>query len=224
MIQFEEAFNTFLKQQKQEAKGSRLERIEKMGAAEILFLKEFIWPIFKSFEGFYLEYEMVNLQGIKIYIDIFYEPHGIAFECEGYVVHAEKISRDRFTFERMRVRSMVLKGYTYVPFTFDEMEKRPDACREYIYALLGRMGACLSSSIRDLKLPEREVLRYTYLLNRSFNARDVSLCLNYSLKSSRHIMRGLVQMKLISPAKAANQRHHYYRLTERAKGMLNGLG
>ena len=58
---------------------------------------------------------MVSLSGVRMFIDAFYEPLEIAFESEGFVAHAEKITRDRFNFERVRVRTMALYGYNMFP-------------------------------------------------------------------------------------------------------------
>ncbi|MCD9023040.1 hypothetical protein [Cohnella silvisoli] len=34
----------------------------------------------------------VEYERSQVYIDVYYEPLAIAFECEGFVVHAEKIT------------------------------------------------------------------------------------------------------------------------------------
>lgn len=75
--------------------------------------------------------------GVKIYIDTFFDPLGFGLESEGYVVHAESITRDRFSFEKMRVRTLALHGCRYIPFSRDELDKQPDACRRSFYELLG---------------------------------------------------------------------------------------
>lgn len=126
---FEQEFELFLKEQQRTAKGQRLELLKKDLIGEKKLLREIIWPVLKSFRGIILEYELVSASGVKIYIDIFYEPLGLAFESEGYVAHAENITRDRFSFERARVRTIAMYGYKYIPFSWDELNKKPDACQ-----------------------------------------------------------------------------------------------
>lgn len=88
--------------------------------------------MFRSFDGVILEYEIVTNTGVRNYIDAYYEPLHIAFEAEGYVVHAEKVTRDRFDSERNKVRSIATKRFIYFPFTWDDMDKRPEMCRKSI--------------------------------------------------------------------------------------------
>jgi len=64
-----------------------------------------------------LKYEITSSSGVKMYMDVLYVPLLTALECEGFVVHAEKITRDRFDFEKTRVRSMAVNGITYMPFS-----------------------------------------------------------------------------------------------------------
>lgn len=220
---FEPAFEKFLEQQKLTATGARRERLDKVGAGEKQLLRA-IWNVFKSFDGFHLEYEMLSLNGVKLYIDVFYEPLGIAFECEGFVVHSENITRERFAFERMRVRSMTVRGYTYIPFTYDELEKKQDACQTYLYTLLGRFGSSVKSgALLELRVQERELLRHVNRLDRRFNAKDAAECLNYSTRASRDILHALVAKQLILPVGLGTQRHHYYELSDSARELLQTM-
>ncbi|WP_020615571.1 hypothetical protein [Paenibacillus daejeonensis] len=216
MVSFEEAYEQFLQQQKSVAKGSRLERLEKVGAGEKELLR-LIWSLFKSFEGFHLEYEIIGINGVKIYLDVFYEPFGIVFECDGFVVHAELITRDRFAFERTRVRSMAMYGFIYVPFSYDELDKKTDACRRCIYELLGRLNATFAESFADLTLTEKNILSYVLLLNRPFTIKDVELCLMRSHVTCRKYVVMLIGKQLVTPVKTNRHRYHYYELTDLAR-------
>lgn len=220
MERFEEAYERFLHEQRSSAKGSRSERLEKVGAGEKLLLKEAIWPLFKSFEGFYLEYEILGVNGIKLYLDVFYKPLGIVSECDGFVVHAETITRDRFMFERMRIRSMAMQGLIYVPFSYDELDKKPDACRSSMYELLGRLGASPAADLMILSVQERELLRYVRTLDRAFNLKDVAQCLQQSPVTNRKYISQLVNKMLLRPKDANMQRHHYYELTDHARELF----
>ncbi|MFS0725857.1 hypothetical protein [Paenibacillus sp. 1P07SE] len=219
MDQFEQAYEQFLQQQKLNATGARRERLEKIGPGEKRLL-QIIWRVFKSFEGFHLEYEILSINNVRIFIDIFYEPLGIAFECEGYVVHAEIISRDRFTFERMRIRSMVLKGYIYLPFTYDELEKNTEVCQRFLYTMLGKLGSNAPAAFMALSVQERELLRHMSRMNRKISNRDVAECLKYSAKGSRDVLRAMLDKQLILPVGSGTRRHHYYELTDQARELL----
>ena len=127
-MEFEEAFVRFLEKQREEAVGVRLQRLSGDLTGEKKLLK-MLWMVFRTLDGFRLEHEITSSSGYKIYIDVFYEPLGLAFECDGFIVHAELISRDRFDMERMRIRRIVACGFVYIPFSYDELDKKPEQCR-----------------------------------------------------------------------------------------------
>lgn len=205
---FEEAFGRFLEEQRSSASGQRLERLHKDLTGEKKMLGEVVWPVLRSFEGITLEYEIISLTGVKIYIDAFYEPLRWALESEGFVPHAQNITRDRFDFERMRVRTIAMYGYTYIPFSWDELDKKPEACRRAVYELLGRHST--EGSAPGLSVYEREVLRYAMRLNRPLRPADVRDCLRLGTTASRQVLRNLMEKKLIHPATGTTHRHHQY--------------
>lgn len=171
---FEREFSIFLEKQKQSASGLRLEQLQKDLVGEKKMLAALIWPVFQSFEDFVLEYEVITPSGVRIFIDVFYEPLRLAFESEGFAVHAELITRDRFSFERMRVRTMAAYGYKYIPFTWDELDKKPEACRRFLYELLGRYSGVTRAGVEAQSIQENEVIRQAVCLNRTFRRADVN--------------------------------------------------
>ncbi|XEC96099.1 hypothetical protein AB6A23_05940 [Paenibacillus tarimensis] len=204
---FEQEFKKFLQEQKRTATGGRLEQLNKDLTGEKKMIGEVLWPVLQSFEGLTLEYELISTSGVRIYIDAFYEPLGLAFESEGYIAHAEKISRDRFSFEKVRVRTLAAYGYFYVPFSWDELDKKPEACRRSVYELLGRFS---SSANVEITIYEREVIRYALYLNRPLRLGDVCNCLQLSPPASRRVLRKLMEKKLVRPVNQEKERYHTY--------------
>ncbi|MFS0727618.1 hypothetical protein [Paenibacillus sp. 1P07SE] len=219
MVSFEEAYEQFLQKQMRGARGNRLERLEKIGEGEKKLLK-LIWNIFKSFDGFHLEYELIDFNGVRIYLDVFYEPLGIVFECDGFVVHAELITRDRFTFERLRIRSMAMHRYIYVPFSYDELDKKAEACSKSIFELLGRLGASTTEPFAELSLTEKALLRYVRELNRPFRMKDVMQCVKKSRGAHQRYIAKLIAKGLITPVGANKQSYHFYELSDAARERL----
>jgi hypothetical protein len=217
---FEREFKKFLEEQQRTASGLRLEHLQKELIGEKKLFSEVLWPVLKSFEGFILEYEMVSLSGVRMFIDTFYVPLEIGFESEGFVAHAEKITRDRFNFERMRVRTMAMYGYKYVPFTWDELDKNPEACRRMVYEMLGRTSGGQGLVNRELTVNEREVLRYARRLNRPFRLNDVCYCLQKGPDASRFVLRQLMDLRLIQPLRQTKHRHHEFIIVEQASNYL----
>ncbi|MCR2807004.1 hypothetical protein [Paenibacillus soyae] len=204
---FEEAYAQFLKEQLKDASGRRIEMLSKDMTAEKKLFKEILWPAFKTFKGFKLQYELVTFTGITIFVDIFYVPLGIAFESEGFVAHSENITRDRFDFERFRVRTIANKGYIYYPFTWDEMNKKPDKCRTSLFELLGILH---SLNRQELNVYERAVLQFAAYINRPIRISDVMQCIGKGEVFSRKVLKGLYSKSMIVPLKPDKKRNHAY--------------
>jgi len=219
-MKVEEEIESFLAMQQRSATGLRLEQLHKDLTGTRKLLEAVLWPVFRSFEHMILEYEIVSDNGMKIYVDVFYEPLAIAFESEGFVAHAENITRDRFSFERMRVRSLAAYGYKYFPFTWDEMDKKANACRRAVFELLGCHSVPSDSMYASLSVYEREVIRTALRLNEPFRLSQVSDCLHIGPEPSRKVLRSLMEKKLIRPLLDNRRRHHLYVLESAARGCL----
>jgi hypothetical protein len=100
---FEDEFNKFLAEQRRSASGQRLEQLQKDLTEEKKLMKEVICPVLKSFDGLSMEHELVSTTGVKIYIDVFFQPLGIAFESEEFVAHAENITRECLAHKELTV-------------------------------------------------------------------------------------------------------------------------
>lgn len=214
---FEHDYSKFLDEQRRSASGQRLEQLQKDLTGEKKLMKAVLWPVLKSFDGLSMEHELVSTTGIKIYIDVFFHPLGIAFESEGFAVHAENITRDRFIFERMRIRTIAMYGYKYIPFGWDELDKRAEACRRSVYELLGRFSSTAGIALTELTVSEREVLRYALRLSRPLRLEDACYCLQKEAKSTRNVLVRLMEKKLIKPIGNGTQRHHSYILEEKVR-------
>jgi hypothetical protein len=214
---FEDAFSDFLEGQRRSASGQRLELLKKDMTGEKKLIKEVLWPVFKTFDGLSLEHELISTTGVKIYCDVLLKQLGIVFESEGFVVHGENITRDRFMFERMRIRTIAMYGYRYIPFSWDELDKRAEACRRSVYELIGRFSSTAGNALNELSVFEREVIRYALGLNRPFRPKDACYCLQFKEEATRHVLRKLMEKKLIKPVSYGSLRHYEYELEDKAR-------
>jgi hypothetical protein len=220
-MDFEQKWSEFVQREKQSATGKRLERLKKDLTGEKKMFAEVLWPVFQSFDGFSLEYEFRNRSGVSMFVDAFYHPLNFAFESEGFAYHAEMITRDRFSQERERIRTLVWYGYHYIPFSWDELDKKPEACRRSVYELLGKYGASSRDrAIRELNVWERETIRYVYFLNRPFRLQEVEYCLGCENDKCRKIVRSLMEKGLVRPAGAGRVKIRLYECTELAQQYL----
>ncbi|RED60437.1 hypothetical protein [Cohnella lupini] len=214
-------YQKLLDEQKSQATGMRLVQLQQQGEGERKLLVDIIWPVRKSYKGITLEKEMITLSGVKAYVDAVDENFRFGLEAEGYVPHAETITRPRFDFEKVRVRSMVALDIKYIPFTYDEMAKKPDMCRRALYELYGRhAGNASSASYQQATIYEREVIRYALWLARSFRMDDVKTCLGKGTEFCREVLRSLIRRNLIKPHIEGLRRNHEYVLVEGASKLL----
>ncbi|MGR7943126.1 hypothetical protein ACU063_01510 [Paenibacillus sp. M.A.Huq-81] len=204
---FESKFNNFLEEQKKTASPRRLEMLEKDIHGTLVLFKEVLWPVFHEFEGFVLEYEFQGESGTRMYVDVFYKPLSIAFECDGYGAHAENITRRRFNFEKQRIRTMQLLGYVYAPFSKDELDGYAHSCRKYVQQLMGKLAG---EKENELTIYEKEVIRAGAMIQRPFRVSDICRCLKKKESFSRKVIKSLVEKGLVQPSSSNLYRNHEF--------------
>lgn len=218
---FEQEYETFWKEQIRNAEGQRLEMLQRDLAGTKVLLKEVLFPVLGTLEGLELEYEMVSLSGVKIYADVFHSKLRIVFEEDSFITHAEKITRDRFSFERARARSVAILGYAYFPYSRDELEKKPSFCQRNLYELIGRIGNVAGGGLQKLPVYEREVLRSALLCSHPFGLAEVGEWLQLTKESCRRIMRDLVAKSLIHSIGGGSIRFHKFMISEKGLELLH---
>ena len=188
---YEEEFYQILEGQIQTATGQRLERLKKDKTGERRLFCEVLRPVLPQLDDLILEYEMTSIVGAKIYFDMFIPRYFWAPECVGYVPHVQNVTRERFDFEQLRIQTMAIKGIKYIPFTWDQLDKKPDQCRRVMYELIGRFSTNNKSRFLELSLYEKEIIKYALYLNRPFNLQSVSECTRLKDDACRKLLRNL---------------------------------
>lgn len=214
---YESEIEAFVEAQQRSAGLRRLEMLQKDLSGTKKLLGSVLLPVVKTFDGITLEHEMVSMTGVKIFGDVYYEPLGIVFEAEGFISHAENITRDRFSFEKMRVRTIQTYGFEYIPFSWDEMDKKPEACIRAVYELFGRLANREDLALNELPVYEREVLRFAIVHNGAFHVADVCRWLQLGRLTSREMVKRLEEKELITPVGGSEKRCHAFRITDKGK-------
>ncbi|MCD9022371.1 hypothetical protein [Cohnella silvisoli] len=217
---FEKQFADYFNEQKSMANGRRLEMLKKDLTGEIRLLKDVVFPVLGTFNGLTMEYEMVSSSGIRIFGDLFFKPIESIIETEGFVSHAELITRDRFDFEKMRIRTFAEYGYPFIPFSWDDIVKRPEVCRRSLYVILGKYGSTGNQTEYHLTVYEREIIRYALRLNRPFGLEDVCFCLQLGRTTCIQLLKILLEKGLIRPVKEGKLRVHAYELGDKARLLI----
>jgi len=217
---FENEFDRYLEEQKKTASGQRAEMLHRNLAGTKLLFENLLLPVFGSFDGMEMEYEMNGLSGVKIYSDVGFPRIRTVFEEDHFVTHAEKITRDRFNFKRARARSVAVHGYIYFPYSRDELEKKPDFCQRNLFELVGRIGSIGGTGLMQLRVFEREVLRCAFMRHKPFQLADVSEWLMLKKESCRKVIRELECKGLVDAIGGGSVRCHEFSITDKAVHML----
>lgn len=217
---FDTDMKAFIADQRTSAKGQRLEMLARDLHGTIKLLRTLIMPVFGSLEGFQLEYEFVSPGGYKYYADVYYEPMRLIIECDGYVPHVELMTRERFSMDRQRLRCMAVAGYLYMPFSWDELDKKPDACRGSLFELLGRRGRA-REGLESIGPRERELLRNA-ADGKAFKLTDACRWLQVGKDTARTVLRRMMADGWIVSEGEGVRRHHVYRLGEKGLRVMTG--
>ena len=113
---------------------------------------------------------------------------------------------------------MGIYGYKYTPFSRDQLDKQPDACRRSFYELLGRYTSIAGSRAMDeLTVYEREVIRYSFSLHRHIRLEDVCYCFQLKHEAARTVIKNMVLKRLLIPIGTGTMRFHEYQVHPDAK-------
>ncbi|MCR2806105.1 hypothetical protein [Paenibacillus soyae] len=206
-MDFEKQFELFVEQQRAGASGLRLERLSGDLTGTKKMFKEALWPVFQTFEGFVLEYELMNSPDQPLFVNALNVPYWTGFESEDYFAYVETLTNEQFNTEQLRIRHMVMLGILYCPFSWDELDMQPELCRESVHTLLVKHSRRASI---ELSLTEKEALVALRMMGRPFRMKDVNDCLGNQDQASLMVIRKLLDKKLILPLHDGKAKNHYF--------------
>lgn len=218
---FEEKFASYWEEQFRAADGRRKERLEKDLTGTRLLLEKVLFPVLGSFEGMELEYEIVNLSGVKLFGDVYHHRLRTVFEEDHYTTHAEKITRRRFSFERGRARTFAVLGVRYFPYSRDELEQFPELCRRDLSELIARTASGEHAGLLQRSVYERELLRCALLRLRPFRLSDASGWLQLTKDTCRNLLRQLQADGLVKGIGGGDIRCHEFVITEKGVSLFH---
>jgi len=163
-----------------------------------------------------LEFELFGPSGVKIFGDVGLPDFRIIVEEDHFVTHAEKITRDRFSFERARARAIAVNGYAYFPYSRDELEKNPELCQRHPFEMLGRIATTDGTEWLKLPVYEREIIRRAMLWRNTFQLSHASEWLLLKKETCRKVIRKMEDKGLLLPVGGSDVRRYEFRISEKA--------
>lgn len=212
---FDEAHSAFISYHLSRRTGERARRLkEGHGHAEREFLRLVWWPSFRSFEGLHPEYEIIDFDNRRRFLDFAYTEGQIklAIEIDGFGAHAANISRWQFINQLRRQNHLVLDGWSVLRFAYDDVTQDPRICQRMIQQFFGQHRAVDPSGILGLR--ERAVVQLARTTNKPLTPGEIAAHLRLERKAVYKILKGLVAQEWLEPA-SGKQRIRSYRLHPR---------
>ena len=208
---FEEAYEAFIQRHTDKGSKSRLLQLkEGHGHAEKLFLLKVWWPAFGNFDNLYPEYEVVDFKDGKRYLDFAYIRAfiKIVFEIDGYGPHWQNMSRRKFADDRMRQNHLVIDGWIVIRFAYDDVAENPRQCQQVLQQLMGRWMDSRFSGL-ELDHVEKEIIRIGIRTDGIMKFKDIRSHLGVSEKTTRKILKGMIDKNVLRPASGKHRIHSY---------------
>ncbi|RED51715.1 hypothetical protein DFP95_14010 [Cohnella lupini] len=120
----------------------------------------------------------------------------------------------------MKIRSVGGYRFTYLPYTWDELDKRPELCLRSFYEQLGNYRTTDNKEFHALSVYQREVLRYLLTSSGPVLVADIRRYLHLSSVPCRKILLEMTEQNLIKPIGGGAQRYHEFDIEEKGKALL----
>lgn len=216
-MDFEHAHSVFISHHLSRRRGERARRLKTgHGHAEREFLKRIWWPAFRSFENLHPEYEIIDFDGRRRFLDFAYL-HGqikLAIEIDGFGTHAADIDRWQFINHLRRQNHLVLDGWSVLRFSYDEVKDEPRYCQRALQQFFGRTRAL--DPVDDLTLQERAVVQLALRNTASLTPKQIGDYLGVGRKATYTILKRLVEKEWLEPS-GGQMRIRSYRLHPRRR-------
>lgn len=212
---FEIAHEAFLNGHLSRRRGERKGRLERGHAhAEKLFLRNVWWPLYRNFEHLHPEYEVPDWRGRPYFGDFAFLPGRmkLLIEIKGYASHVQEMDRRKYSNELNRELFLQTLGYRIVSFAYDDVESRPDLCRNLLDSLIRRY-VNIDKVIPREQMAERELIRFSLSSLRPITTKQAATLLQVSPRTaSKHIQSLCAKGWLRPILSGTGARIRYYEL------------
>lgn len=184
------------------------------GHAEREFLRRVWWRAFRTFEYLHPEYEIVDFDGRRRFLDFAYLKGQIklAIEIDGFGPHAANIDRWQFINQLRRQNHLILDGWSVLRFSYDEIKDEPRRCQRTIQQFFGQRRE--SDPVNTLDLREKAVIQLARKSNNPLTPGQIGQHLGLERKAVYRILKKLMEHEWLEPA-GGKKRIRAYRLHPR---------
>jgi hypothetical protein len=213
---FFELHEKWLQTHRSKRKGERLGRLNRgYSHGEDRMVQHILYPIFGSLDELHPEYEVAELNGKTIYVDVAFIRGNlkVAFELDGFASHAKDVSRENFCWDRRRDLMLSADGWVVIHIAYDDLQERTSLIARLIRK---RLASCLNQheSYRQFSVWEREIVRLgmTKTATDWFRLHEVTDQLGVCTDTARDVLRKLVNENVLLVGGNVEKRVHRYKL------------
>ncbi|MDG0794649.1 hypothetical protein OMP38_30265 [Cohnella ginsengisoli] len=112
----------------------------------------------------------------------------------------------------------MMMGYKHIPFSRDEMDKKPEMCRRMLYELLGKYGGA-GDMMMQASIYAREIVKNASN-GKAFKPQDAQSWLQLKRDKTRKVLRAMLAESWVDLAGGSERRNHQYKLTDKGWTLL----
>lgn len=219
-VNFAAAYKSFIEYHLARRQGEARRRLEKgLGHAELAFLEKVWWPAFYQLQNLHPEFELVDFDGRRRFLDFAYLYAGIklALEIDGYGPHLTNLDRWQFTNQLRRQNHLILDGWSVLRFSFDEVQDQPRQCQRVLQQFFGRQRSF--EQLDGLSFLERSVVQLALRADGPITPVEVRSRLEIGRYKASQVLQSLVAQGWLEPASGSRRIRSYRLRPERRMGL-----
>lgn len=209
-----QAFDAWIASHRKMCSGERRRRLERIGHAEQLFIKNVWWPLFGHFNNLHPEFEVKDYKDGWRFLDFVYLLAGckICIEIDGFGPHWRDINRNQFSDHLMRQNHLILDGWSVLRFSYDDISEKPRACQQIVQQLIGRYAQMLANFSTPLTPIETLLLKVAMSESSPISPSTATNRSGLHRSTVTRHLRALSDKQVLLPAKVGTKKICSYRV------------
>jgi hypothetical protein len=211
---FERLYKNWRQKHLSASQGERRVRLRnRQGHGTAAFVREVWLPLMGSLDELIPEYEVVDAEGLRRYLQLAFVRGGLQvdLEIDGFRAYGTLGDRRTFADERRRDVSLQIGGWQVLRFSDDDVLTHPMECRELLRRWLERWGGSIRR-VTEREWRQEQVIALARNRESFVTLSEVSEHLAVCDKTARTIMRELLKLGWFAAAGAGKRRIHRYKL------------
>ncbi|MCI3921299.1 hypothetical protein MO973_24335 [Paenibacillus sp. TRM 82003] len=204
------------------SQGHRLRMLEERhGYLEKALVEKVWWPAFGTLEGLHPEYEVLDYDGGRRYIDLAYKPETlrIGSEADGREKYASMLERGEHTKNGLRDLHLTADRWTVLHVTYDMIHFHAREVQQLLQQIVWGREARIAAGA-PLSLLAREALRYGQMRGGIIEPYAFCEVAKVTRNTVYKIMKELRQGGWVVPSVREAKRVYRYEVTQKGRDLI----